>query len=362
MSSEKVDRAMATAPTRRRGARLQRAIAVPLVRHGVLALGAAVVVLIFTLAVGPYTDYELAGVAVFATATAGLTLLTGVNGQVSLGHGALMAVGAYATALLLEWRPGLNLVLVLIVSAGATLLAGLLFGVAAARLRGPYLAGATLTLALALPQVALHFSAQFGGEQGIAVPTPEPPGIFGTAVNSEQWLAWIAVAVALVVLVGLANLLHSWVGRVLRAVRDDEVAAALAGIHVGRMQVLAFVVSAGCAGLAGSVFALWVGLTAPGGFGVTLSLQLLIAIVIGGSGSLLGAVWGAIFLIAVPDLTSGLSTSLHLPSTVGNNLPLAIFSVALVLAVLLFPEGLQGGLARGGRWLRGAARLSGATE
>lgn len=332
--------------------------ALPLVRHGSGAVLAGVAVWIFTELVSPYTNYELAGVALYVVATAGLTVLTGVNGQISLGHGALMAVGAYSTALLLEWQPDLNLFLVLLCSGAATLVAGTLFGAAAARLRGPYLAGVTLTLALALPTVALHFSAQFGGEQGVTVPTPTPPSALGPGVTSEQWLAWIAAAVALLVLVGLANLLRSGVGRSFRAVRDDEVAAALAGIQVGRTRVLAFVVSSGCAGLAGSLFAYWLGLTAPGGFSPTLSLQLLIVIVIGGMGSLLGAVWGAIFLIAVPDLTGGLASAYNLPSTIGNGLPLAIFSAALILSVLLFPRGLQGGLSRLGRYLRARIRGS----
>ncbi|MGH7758691.1 MAG: branched-chain amino acid ABC transporter permease, partial [Candidatus Dormibacteria bacterium] len=158
--------------------------------------------------------------------------------------------------------------------------------------------------------------------------------------------AWVTVLAALVTLVLLANLLRSGVGRGLRAVRDDDVAAQLAGIHAGRARVSAFVISAACAGLAGSLFAYWLGLAAPGGFAVTLSLQLLIAIVIGGLGSLVGAVWGALFLVVVPDLTSGLASTYNLPSSVSNNLPQAIFGAVLVLAILIFPSGIQGGLVR----------------
>ena len=316
----------------------------PLARHGLLAVIVAAAVLVLSYQVSAYTNYEVAGVAVFATAAAGLTVLTGINGQISLGHGALMAVGAYTTSLLLEWQTNLPIVLVMAASVAAAAAAGLLFGVAASRLRGPYLAGVTLALALALPQLALHFASIFRGEQGIPVTPPSVPGWLGASFSGEQWLAWVSVAAALVTMVLLANLLRSWVGRSLRAVRDDEVAAVLAGIHVGRTQVMAFVISSACAGLGGSLFAYWLGLTAPGGFSVTLSLQLLIAIVIGGMGSLVGAVWGAIFLILLPDLTGSLATAFNLPSSIGNNLPLAIFGAVLVLAMLAFPRGVQGGL------------------
>lgn len=318
----------------------------PLARHGLFAVIVAAVLLIFSYQAGAYNDYELTGVAIFAIAAAGLTVLAGVNGQISLGHGALMAVGAYTTALLLEWQPNLAMIVVMATSVAVTAVAGLLFGLAAARLRGPYLAGITLALALALPQLALHFAGVFGGEEGIPVLPPNAPGWLGANFSLEQWLAWVAVAAALVTLVLLANLLRSSVGRSLRAVRDDEVAASLAGIHVARTRVMAFVISSACAGLGGSLFAYWLGLTAPGGFSVSLSLELLIAIVIGGMGTLVGAVWGALFLILLPNLTGGLATAFNLPSSISNNLPQAIFGAVLILAVLTFPSGIQGGLNR----------------
>ncbi|MGH7691791.1 MAG: branched-chain amino acid ABC transporter permease [Candidatus Dormibacteria bacterium] len=346
MGSEKVSAAPRVRHLSLRAMIWRAALERPLVRHGVPALVVFGAFLAFSYQVSPYTDYEAAGVAILAIAAAGLTVLTGVNGQISLGHGALMAVGAYTTALLLEWQPNLAMILVLAISVVVTGITGLFFGVAAARLRGPYLAGVTLTLALALPQLALHFSSIFAGEQGIPISPPTAPGWLGASFSLEQWLAWVTVLVGLVTLILLANLLRSGVGRSLRAVRDDEVAAQLAGIHPGRARVTAFVISAACAGLAGSLFAYWLGLAAPGGFAVTLSLQLLIAIVIGGLGSLVGAVWGALFVIVVPDLTSGLASTYNFPSSVSNNLPQAIFGAVLVLAILLFPSGIQGGLLR----------------
>ena len=150
----------------------------------------------------------------------------------------------------------------------------------------------------------------------------------------------------MVTFVLLANLLRSSAGRAFRAVRDNEAAAALAGIDVARTQILAFVISAACAGLAGALFAYWSGVTAPAGFGVNLSLQLVTAIVIGGLGSLAGAVWGSLVLVFVPSLTSGMASTLNVPSAIANNLPLAIYGGILVIAMLVAPHGIQGTLKR----------------
>ena len=199
---------------------------------------------------------------------------------------------------------------------------------------------------MGLPQIATRYSHVFGGEEGLTVTPPGPPDWLGADFPPERWMAWIAIAAALVTIVLLANLLQSSVGRSFKAVRDHEAAAALAGIDVARTQVHAFVVSSACAGLAGSLFAYWSGLTAPAGFGVALSLQLLSAIVIGGLGSLSGAVWGSIILVIIPALTGGLASSLSLASSVANNLPLAIYGSVLVLAMLLVPNGIDGGLRR----------------
>ncbi len=183
------------------------------------------------------------------TAVAGLTILTGLSGQISLGNGAFMAIGAYTTALLmlhLNWP----FILVLVIAAAITAAAGAVVGVAAARLHGPYLAGATLLLGVALPSVAYAYTGFFGGDQGLDV-NFTTPSFLGVNFPLTRWEAWVCSAVALVTLVLLANLGRSRVGRSWRAVRDDEVAAALAGVNVAAARILAFVVSAACAGLAG---------------------------------------------------------------------------------------------------------------
>jgi branched-chain amino acid transport system permease protein len=327
-------------------ARPDRPVSPTLRRHLLLALGAGVVLFLLSTQIGAYDDYNLTAVAIFAVAAAGLNLLTGLNGQLSLGHGALMAIGAYTASLLLKDHRQFPVVVVLLLAVLSTGVIGIVFGYAAARLRGPYLAGATLTLAIALPQVATRYKSIFGGESGLTVPQSAPPAWLGVDFPPERWLAWIALAAAVVTMVLLANLLRSSVGRAFKAVRDDEAAAALAGIDVARTQVLAFVISAACAGLAGALFAYWSGITSPAGFSLALSLQLITAIVIGGLGSLAGAVWGSLVLVFVPLVTSGMASRLSLPSSVADNLPLAIYGGILVIAMLVAPHGIQGALRR----------------
>jgi len=317
-----------------------------LLRHGLFFVVLGGMLAILTgFVFDAYTNYNVAGIAIFAISAAGMTVLTGMNGQVSLGHGALMMIGAYTTSVLLQWHPDLPIILVLLVSIATTGVAGAIIGIAGARLRGPYLAGATLALAVALPQVPTHFASLFGGNQGINVAAPAPPAALGAGFSSEQWLAWICLAAALVTLFVLANLVRSGTGRRLRMVRDNEVAARLAGVDVARTQVLAFVISAVCAGLAGALFAYWVGTTSPSGFTLNLSLSLLTAIVIGGLGSLFGAVLGAFVLVYLPVWTGDLASSLNLSSNVANNVPLAVYGTVLVVAILVFPQGIAGGIA-----------------
>jgi branched-chain amino acid transport system permease protein len=323
-----------------------------LLRHSVigLLLGVGLAFVLWAIdSSRPYTVYELSSVIYIAIAAAGLTVLTGLNGQLSLGHGALMGIGAYTTALLLKRYADLSPALVIAGAMVVAVAASFVVGAAAARLRGPYLAGATLALAVGLPGVAVRFSAVFGGDAGTPVPALTAPDAVGT-VPQELWFAWIGLIPAVITFVLLANLVRTRYGRDFRAVREDEIAAALYGIRVGRTQVLAFVLSGACAGVAGSLMAYTSNLAAPGSFPLTLSLQLLAAIVIGGLGSLPGAVWGALIIVFAPDWISSLNDSLRLPGTVRDEMPLALFGAVFILAMLAFPHGIQGGLVRLWRW------------
>jgi branched-chain amino acid transport system permease protein len=323
---------------------LRRRLSLPeqtLVRHVALAAAFGFLLYLLSESFGPFNNLRLATAAYYFVALAGLTILTGLNGQISLGHGALMAVGAYAAALLIT-RQHWALVPVLAAATVVGALAGIVVGAVAARLRGPYLAGATLAFAVGLPSLADRYPGAFGGQNGIDVPPPTPPTSLGQTFPLERWQAWIACLGALVVFVVLANLTRSRLGRSFRAVRDDEVAAQLAGLNVARTQVLAFVVSAACAGLAGALFVVVTSLAAPGAFTLSLSLALLTGVVLGGLGSLAGAVWGAIVLVMLPSWTNDLSDSLELSGDVKGNLPLALYGVSLIVVMLGAPNGIQG--------------------
>ncbi len=312
-------------------------------RLGVAVL-VALIVGFLSIKLNTFRDYQIAEVAYEVTAVAGLTVLTGLSGQISLGNGAFMAIGGYTTALLLlhlSWP----FVAALVVSAAAAAPAGAIVGGAAARLRGPYLAGATLLLGVALPSIALAWPGIFGGDQGLNV-VFTTPAFLGANFPLTRWQAWVSAAVALVTLVLLANLTHSRIGRNWRAVRDNDVAAALDGINVGAARIRAFVVSATCAGLAGALLAIVTGLVAPGAYTITLSIALLTGAVIGGLGSLPGALWGSLVIVLVPTYVTDVSTSHGLSATVGANIPIVAYGVVLILVMLVFPQGIQGGLRR----------------
>jgi branched-chain amino acid transport system permease protein len=304
---------------------------------------AAAVLLIVSEWVGAYQDLQLATGAYYFAVLAGLTLLAGQSGQISLGHGALMAVGAYTAALLIG-NEGWALVPAIAAAVLVSSLVGLPVGAAASRLRGPYLAGATLAFAVGLPALADKFPGTFGGENGLTINPPVPPSSLGANFSLEEWEAWVACAGALVVLFVVYNVMASGVGRSWRAVRDDEIAASLCGLRVSRLQTLAFVVSAGCAGLGGALLAIVLQLAQPGAFPLQLSLSLLTGVVLGGVGSLIGAIWGAALLTLLPSWTTDLSHSFSFSSRVSNNLPLAIYGVILIAAMIVWPSGIQGGV------------------
>jgi branched-chain amino acid transport system permease protein len=317
------------------------------VRHTAAALLAVLVLYVVSDALGPYRDLQLAQAGYLVCAAAGLTVLTGLSGQISLGQGAFMAVGAYTTALLIN-RLHWPLAAVLLAAVLVTAVLGLIVGAAAARLRGPYLAGATLALAVGLPSLADYhpLSGLLGGQNGLSVASPAPPEALGETFPLERWQAWVACLCAIITLWLLANLTRSGFGRSLRAVRDDEVAAALSGIRVARLQILAFVVAAACAGLGCGLLAFVTTLAAPGAFGLPLSLQLVTAVILGGLGSLSGAVWGSLLLVLVPSWAADFGGAAHLSHDVASNLPLAIYGLVLIAVMIVFPGGIQEAVRR----------------
>jgi len=326
-----------------------------LAKHLGIAILAGIVLLALTSKLDSFRQYQLAQVAATVIAVAGLTVLIGISGQISIGHGAFMFIGGYSTALLvmhLNWP----IALVIAASGFVAGVAGAIMGVAAARLRGPYLAGATLMLAVALPAVAFQWQGVFGGDQGLNF-TVSTPGFLGANFQLTEWQAWVCCVCALIVLVLLANVLRSRVGRSWRALRDNDTAAALAGLSVAKLRVLAFIVSAACAGVAGSLLAVTMLNVTPGAFTLALSIQLLTAVVLGGLGSLAGAIWGGIILVLVPPFLTNFAAS-HGVSAGSASVPIVGYGLVLIVVMLVFPAGIQGGVRR----LLGLARPAAAGQ
>lgn len=331
-------------------------------RHLLLAgLALAVVVLVVETS-SPYRNTQWIQLAHLAIAAGGLTVLTGLSGQLSLGHGALMAVGAYTVAVLLE-DGATSLLVVLGAAALSALVVGAVVGVAAARLHGPYIAGATLALAIAVPGVALSVD-RLGGSTGMVVTMPEIPTwvadaawfVTGRELDRGRYLAYVSWLALILTYVALANLMRSRVGRRWCAVRDDDVAAELAGINLATSRVLAFTVSATCAGLAGGLLALGVRLAAPGSFSLTLSLTLLSAVVLGGLGSLSGAVIGSALLTFLPPFATDFGVQQGLSDVRAAELAPLLYGLTMVVVVILAPAGITGTLRQTWRRFRPTRR------
>lgn len=281
--------------------------------------------------------YQGASIAVYVVAISSIILLTGYSGQVSLGNGALMAVGAYAAAVSHSlWHFPIALTFFVAVLAAA--IAGALLGAAAARLTGPYLAGTTLALAIGLPSLANQFTV-LGGEQGLFFDVGFPPLSFGEDFTQYKWFFWIAALAALIAMWLLQNILRSRYGRTWRAGRGNEIAAALSGINTARSKVLAFTLSAGLAGLAGAMLAMTIGTVSPSAFPLALSFSLLTGAVLSGVSTLSGVIIGAVTLVAIPEVADVIAHRLGSSESVTTNLPGLIVSGLLILTVLFVPNG-----------------------
>lgn len=282
--------------------------------------------------------------AVYATVLVGLVVLVGLSGQVTLGHGAFMGIGGYTFVLLTAnwlWHP----VLSTIAAAVMGVVVGVVIGAVAARLSGPYLAGVTLAIAASLPALASRFPDLLGGEPGLFVDV-FPPESLGLEFPFERWGAWIAGAIALVTIAGVALLVSSGIGRDIRAVRDNEAAAALAGIPVARTKIIAFTISTTTAALAGAAYAQVLNIVAPGAFGIGLSLSLLVGIILGGRNSILGALIGGAILVALPEVTDAVTVAVGLAPEDALSASDLLYGLLLLLAVAFFPRGLAGLLTR----------------
>jgi branched-chain amino acid transport system permease protein len=316
---------------------------------GVGLLVAAAVLAVYAVAprfVSDFHSRDLAHAGVFFIAIVGLNLLTGYTGQISLGHGALMAVGAYTTAALVvheHWRDVWTIPLAGL-AAGVV---GFVIGLPALRLSGLYLALATFAFAVAMPSLLRKFSGLTGGGQGLRLLEQAPlqvtglsgtVTIFGHSMTQNHFLYYLTWAIGLVGFLVMWLIVRGRLGRVLRAVRDSEVAAASTGIDLARYKTLAFAISGVYAGVAGSLLAIQDEIVSPLTFTFLLSILLLVGTVVGGLGSLPGMVLGALFVQYLPDASTRVSSAPGVPDFV--------YGAAIILVMILLPSGVGGLLRR----------------
>jgi len=284
-----------------------------------------------------FSTFQVTMVLVYAIALLGLNILTGFNGQISLGHGAFYAIGAYVTAILMD-KYGVPYWLTIPAAGVVCLVAGFLFGLPALRLEGHYLALATFALGVALPQLLKykHLEEWTGGVQGIVIMKPDAPieSLLGLKINPDRWLYLFTLLVTVIMFVLAWNLLRGRIGRALIAIRDQPIAAASMGIDNAMYKSLAFGVSAAFTGVAGGLGAIAVAFVAPDSFSVFFSITLMVGMVIGGIASISGAVFGAIFVQFVPNVADHISKAA----------PWAIYGTMLIAFMYVMPTGISGAL------------------
>jgi branched-chain amino acid transport system permease protein len=270
-------------------------------------------------------------VLAYAIALLGLNMLTGYNGQISLGHGAFFALGAYAAGILME-HAGAPYWATVPAAAVVCLAVGYLFGRPALKLEGLYLALATFALGVAMPQLLKykHLEAWTGGVQGIVLIKPDAP--FGLPLTQDQWLYVFALGVTVVMFLIAHNLLSSGTGRAMRAIRDHAMAAEAMGVDNRHYKSMTFGVSAAYTGVGGALSAIAVQFVSPDSFTLFLSISLLVGIVVGGVGTLWGAFFGAIFIMFVPNLAEQVSKAA----------PWAVYGVVLIAIMFAMPGGVMG--------------------
>jgi branched-chain amino acid transport system permease protein len=278
-----------------------------------------------------YRVFQMTLVLAYSIALLGLNMLTGFNGQISLGHGAFYAIGAYAAAILMD-KAGLPYWATIPIAGAVCFVAGFLFGLPALRLEGLYLALATFALGVAMPQILKHKSieAWTGGVQGIVIVKPDAPE--WTGISQDQWLYFFTLAWVVVLFVLGWNLLRGRIGRAMVAIRDQPIAAQAMGVNTAMVKSLTFGVSALYTGIAGALGAIAVQFVAPDSFNFFLSITLLTGVVIGGLASISGAFFGALFIQFVPNVADEISKAA----------PWAIYGVVLIAFMYVMPTGVAG--------------------
>jgi branched-chain amino acid transport system permease protein len=284
---------------------------------------------------------QLTFVLIYGIVGLGLMLLAGFTGQFSMGHAAFLGVGAYTQGVLTNL--GLPFPLAMLCAAGLAASVGIVVGLPALRLKGIYLGIATLSFGFIVEEIFARWEKLTGGNAGMHV---KPPEVFGWKVDSSEGFYFVCLVTAVLVTLGVLNLLRSSTGRAFVAIRDSEISAQSMGIHLARYKTLSFALSAALAGLGGALYAHKLQFISPDQFSIIQSIDLLLLVVIGGLGSVHGAFLGAAFLIAMPQFISVVKD--YLPAAIGQapGLQAVVYGTVLILFVLFEPLGLYG------RWLK----------
>src|SRR5215469_3366922 len=294
-------------------------------------IAAVFLALLLPLAIKGFVVFQLTLALIYAVAILGLNLLTGFNGQFSLGHSAFYGIGAYTAAILMD-QADVAYYWTLPAAGAACFIVGFLFGLPALRLEGLYLALATFALAIAMPQLlkSTPLEPWTGGVQGIVILKPEAP--FGLPLNSDQWLYYFTILTATLMYAGAVNLVRSRTGRAIIAIRDNPIAASAMGVNVALYKSLTFGVSALYTGVAGALGAIAVQFVAPDSFTFSLAIALFVGLVIGGVGSIPGTLLGGLFILFVPNIAEQVS----------KGLAQAVYGVILIFVIYLMPSGAAG--------------------
>ena len=281
--------------------------------------------------VSNYRVFQFTLALVYAIALLGLNMLTGYNGQISLGHGAFYAIGAYVAAILMD-KFGVPYWLTVPVAGVVCLGVGFLFGLPALRLEGVYLALATFALGVAMPQLLKYkgFEHWTGGAQGIVIVKPEPPE--WSRLTQDQWLYFVVLVCLVALFVVGWNILRGRMGRAMVAIRDQPIAAQAMGVNTAMVKSLTFGVSAMYTGIAGALGAIVIQFVAPDSFDIFLSITMVVGIVIGGLASMSGAIYGALFIQFVPNIADQISKAA----------PWAIYGIFLIVFMYVMPTGVAG--------------------
>ncbi len=284
---------------------------------------------------------EIAALFIWAVAGIGLMILVGFTGLISLGHAAFLGIGAYCHAYLLS--KGVPFLVAMPTAAIVTTAAGVAVGVPTLRMTGIYLAIATLAFAIIVEHVFANWDSVTGGYNGLAV---EPPDLFGYQLTASWEFYYLCLLVLILVIWLAANLIRSPTGRALVAIRDSEISAQSIGVNLAKYKTIAFAVSAGITGLGGALFAHYVQYLSPDAFNILLSIQLVLMVVVGGVGSLHGAVFGAVFVGLLPQAIAIMRDYLPQQIATAAGLEPGIFGLVLVYVILLEPLGIYG------RWMK----------